>query len=73
MLVMKDMSSGEVDMDYAEEYEDEALSSEWNPAIADVIHREIDRYEISQAENPMPADLAEVDASEFLEKMYNHM
>lgn len=73
MLVMKDMSTGEFDVEYGGEYEDDAMISEWNPAIADVIHREIDRYEISQAESAMPADLAEIDASEFLERMYESM
>ena len=37
MLVMKDMSTGEVDC--IDEYEEETLSSGWNPAVADLIHR----------------------------------
>ncbi len=71
MLVMKDMSSGELES--TDEYGDEALSSGWNPAVADLIHREIDHYEITQAENPIPSDLADVDVSDFLEKMYGYM
>jgi len=71
MLVMKDMSSGE--REPTGEYEEESLSSGWNPAIADLIHREIDHYEITQAENPIPSDLADVDVNDFLEKMYGYM
>jgi hypothetical protein len=81
MLIMKDMSSGETEADdaidpaeddAAEEYE-EALSSGWNPAMAEVIHRELDHYEISQAENPMPSDLNDVDIDAFLNRMYTYM
>ena len=81
MLIMKDMSTGEVnedetivpsDADTAEEYED-ALSSGWNPAMTEVIHRELDHYEISQAENPMPSDLNDVDIDAFLNRMYTYM
>jgi len=81
MLIMKDMSSGEIEQDEpidtanneaAEEYE-EALSSGWNPAMAEVIHRELDHYEISQAENPMPSDLNDVDIDAFLNRMYTYM
>ena len=71
MLVMKDMSTGDVEP--TDEYEDEALSSGWNPAVADLIHREVERYEITQAENPIPFDLADVDVNDFLEKMYGYM
>ncbi len=71
MLMMKDMSTGEVEP--SDEYEEEALSSGWNPAIADLIHREVDRYEITQAENPIPSDLADVDVNDFLEKMYSYI
>ena len=71
MLVMKDISTGEVD--YIDEYEEEALSSGWNPAVADLIHREIDHYEITQAENIIPSDLSDVDVNEFLEKMYSYV
>ena len=71
MLVMKDMSTGEVDA--YDEYEEEALSSGWNPAVADLIHREIDHYEITQAENIIPSDLSDVDVNEFLEKMYSYV
>ena len=71
MLVMKDMNTG--DVDYGDEYEEETLSSGWNPAVADLIHREVDHYEITQAENPIPSDLHDVDVSEFLEKMYGYM
>jgi len=68
---MKDMISGETE--YGGEYEEEALSSGWNPAIADLIHREVDHYEITQAENPMPADLSDVDVNDFIEKMYHYI
>jgi len=68
---MKDMISGETE--YGCEYEEEALSSGWNPAIADLIHREVDHYEITQAENPMPADLSDVDVNDFIEKMYHYI
>lgn len=81
MLIRIDMSSGDsepdepfdtADNDAAEEYE-EALSSGWNPAAAEVIHRELDHYEISQAENPMPSDLSDVDIDAFLNRMYTYM
>jgi hypothetical protein len=85
MLIMKDMSTGEVDIeesvdadigpgdaDTMDEYED-ALSSGWNPAMAEVIHRELDHYEISQAESPMPSDLNDVDIDAFLNRMYTYM
>jgi len=68
MLVMKDNSSGEIES--IDEYEEEAMSSGWNPAIADLIHREVDHHEIMPAENPMPSDLADVDVNDFIEKMY---
>lgn len=71
MLMMKDMSTGEIET--TDEYEEEALSSGWNPAIADLIHREVDRFEITQAENPIPSDLADVDVNDFLEKMYGYI
>lgn len=71
MLVMKDMSTGEVG--YIDEYEEETLSSGWNPAVADLIHREIDHHEITQAENIIPSDLSDVDVNEFLEKMYSYV
>lgn len=71
MLMMKDMSTGEVE--YIDEYEEEALSSGWNPAIAELIHRQIDHHEITQAENIIPSDLSEVDVNDFLEKMYGYM
>ncbi len=73
MLIVKDMSTGEIEMQTLDDYEEETLSSGWNPAIADLIHREIDRYEISQAEHPMPADLAEIDVEAFLDRMYAHL
>lgn len=81
MLIMKSMSSGEADIDdtiapgdseTAEEYE-EALSSGWNPVMAEVIHRELDHYEITQAENVMPSDLNDVDIDAFLNRMYTYM
>lgn len=81
MLIRLDMSSGETEADEAidsadadavEAYE-EALSSGWNPAMAEVIHRELDHYEISQAENPMPSDLSDVDIDAFLNRMYTYM
>ena len=79
MLIMKDMSTGEVDetiepadLDTVEEYEN-ALSSGWNPVMAEVIHRELDHYEISQAENVMPSDLNDVDIDTFLNRMYTYM
>lgn len=71
MLVMKDMSTGEVD--YVDEYEEETLSSGWDPAVADLIHREIDHHEITQAENTIPSDLSDVDVNDFLEKMYSYI
>ena len=71
MLVMKDNSSGEIES--SAEYEEEILSSGWNPAIADLIHREVDRYEITQAENPIPSDLTDVDVNDFIEKMYYYI
>lgn len=71
MRVMKDYSSGEVES--INEYEEEALSSGWNPAIADLIHREVDHYEITQAENPIPSDLTDVDVNDFIEKMYYYI
>ena len=71
MLVMKNMGTGEIET--VDEYEEEALSSGWNPAIADLIHREVDRYEITQAEIPMPSDLADVDVNDFIEKMYYYI
>ena len=71
MLVMKDNSSGEFES--IDEYEEETLSSGWNPAIADLIHREVDHYEITQAENPIPSDLADVDVNDFIEKMYYYI
>jgi hypothetical protein len=49
------------------------LSSGWNPAIADLIHREIDHHEIIQAENSMPSDLSDVDVNDFIEKMYHYI
>lgn len=81
MLIMKDMSTGEADIDEtitrgdteaAEEYE-EALSSGWNPVMAEVIHRELDHYEITQAENVMPSDLSDIDIDAFLNRMYTYM
>jgi hypothetical protein len=84
MLIMKDMSTGEMDIeentgsetamddDTSEEYE-EALSSGWNPVMAEVIHRELDHYEITQAETPMPSDLSDVDIDAFLNRMYTYM
>jgi len=84
MLIMKDMSTGEIDIEESsgpeagtdnetsEEYE-EALSSGWNPVMAEVIHRELDHYEITQAENPMPSDLGDVDIDAFLNRMYTYM
>ena len=71
MLMMKDMSTGEVDP--VDEYEEEALSSGWNPAVADLIHREIDHYEITQAENTIPSDLTDVDVGDFIDKMYTYI
>lgn len=71
MYVMKDISSGEIEV--IDEYEEEALSSGWNPAIADLIHREVEHYEITQAESPMPSDLADVDVNDFIEKMYHYI
>ena len=71
MLVMKNNSSGEIES--STEYEEEILSSGWNPAIADLIHREVDRYEITQAENPIPSDLTDVDVNDFIEKMYYYI
>ena len=71
MLVMKDNSSGEFES--VDEYEEETLSSGWNPAIADLIHREVDHYEITQAENAIPSDLADVDVNDFIEKMYYYI
>lgn len=71
MLVMKDNSSGEIES--FDEYEEEILSSGWNPAIADLIHREVDRYEITQAESTMPSDLTDVDVNDFIEKMYYYI
>lgn len=67
MLVKKDMSTGEVD--HIDDYEEEALSSGWNPAVAELIHREIDHHEIIESENSMPSDLSDVDVNDFLEKM----
>jgi hypothetical protein len=67
-----DADIGPVEIDTVEEYED-ALSSGWNPAMAEVIHRELDHYEISQAENPMPSDLSDVDIDAFLNRMYTYM
>ena len=71
MLVMNDMGSGKIQA--IDEYEEEALSSGWNPAIADLIHREIDHYEITQAENPIPSDLTDVNVNDFIEKMYHYI
>ena len=71
MLMMKDNSSGEFES--IDEYEEETLSSGWNPAIADLIHREVDHYEITQAENPIPSDLTDVDVNDFIEKMYYYI
>ncbi len=71
MLMMKDMSTGEVDC--IDEYEEEALFSGWNPAIAELIHRQIDRHEVTQAENTIPSDLSDVDVNDFLERMYRYM
>ncbi len=71
MLVMKDMTTGEADP--IDEYEEEALSSGWNPAVADLIHREIDHHEIVESENSMPSDLSDVDVNDFLERMYTYM
>jgi hypothetical protein len=41
--------------------------------MAEVIHRELDHYEISQAESPMPSDLNDVDIDAFLNRMYTYM
>ncbi len=71
MLMMKDMGTGETES--IDEYEEEAMSSGWNPAIADLIHREIDHHEILQAESLMPSDLADVDVNDFIEKMYHYI
>jgi len=71
MYVMKDISSGEIEV--IDEYEEEALSSGWNPAIADLIHREVEHHEITQAENPMPSDLSDVDVNDFIERMYHYI
>lgn len=71
MLVMKDNSTG--DIESLDEYEEETLSSGWNPAIADLIHREVDHYEITQAENPIPSDLTDVDVNDFISKMYYYI
>ena len=71
MLVMKDNSSGEFET--IDEYEEETLSSGWNPAIADLIHREVDHYEITQAESPRPSDLTDVDVNDFIAKMYYYI
>lgn len=71
MLVMKDNSSSEFET--IDEYEEEALSSGWNPAIADLIHREVDHYEITQSESPIPSDLTDVDVNDFIEKMYYYI
>lgn len=73
MRVMKDISSGEIEQIDENGYEEEALSSGWNPAVADLIHRELDHYEITQAENPIPSDLADVNVNDFIEKMYNYI
>ena len=73
MLVMKDNSSGEFGFESFDEYEEETLSSGWNPAIADLIHREVDHYEITQAETPIPSDLTDVDVNDFIEKMYYYI
>jgi hypothetical protein len=78
MPVVQDMSTGSVDKEVpsdiedADDYED-ALSSGWDPVMAEVIHRELDHYEIGQAENPMPADLNDVDIDAFLNRMYTYM
>lgn len=78
MLIVKDMSSGDIEErigpdipDDADDY-DSALSSGWDPAMAEVIHRELDHYEISQAETPMPSDLSDVDIDDFLDRMYTY-
>jgi len=73
MLVMKDNSSGDFEFESFDEYEEETLSSGWNPAIADLIHREVDHYEITQAETPIPSDLTDVDVNDFIEKMYYYI
>lgn len=79
MLIVKDMGSGAIeerigpaDDASTDDYE-AALSSGWDPVMAEVIHRELDRYEISRAEAPMPADLNDVDIDSFLDRMYTYM
>ncbi|MEO1765911.1 hypothetical protein [Thiobacter aerophilum] len=79
MLIVKDMGSGTIeewigpdDETFADDY-DAALSSGWDPVMAEVIKRERDHYEISQAETPMPADLNDVDIDAFLDRMYTYM
>lgn len=79
MLIVQDMTTGEIeerigpqDADLGDGYED-ALSSGWDPAMAEMIHRELDRQGITQTENPLPPDLADVDVEDFLDRMYTHM
>lgn len=79
MLIVIDMSSGEIEErvgpgnDEPMDDYDAALSSGWDPAMLEIIHRELDHYEISQAEEPMPADLSDVDIDAFLNRMDTYL
>jgi hypothetical protein len=75
MLIIKDMGTGATKAWIGPETEevvddyDDALSSGWDPFVAGVIHRERQRYEISQAEDVLPPDLVQVDIDSFLDRM----
>ena len=69
MRITMNMSSYAVELDSMEqEYGEEVMSAEWNPAVGLVSLQEA--LEISNRQKTLPADLATVDAELFLQNIY---
>ncbi len=65
-VMTMNMSSGKVEQDKPEtvEYDDEIMSSGWNPAIG------LQHLKPEDGHKSFPAELAEMDIEQFLRKMY---
>lgn len=71
MLTTMDMESGKImSRQFCEEYDQEVMRVEWNPAVPTMhaVAAELAGQLIER--NAMPRDLREVDVDAFLRKMY---
>lgn len=71
MAIIMDMSSYEIEREVSmeAEYGDEIACTGWNPAVSLACHQSAR----TEKRSSMPAELANVDVEQFLQKMYTLM